>query len=183
MTINPNYNIDALDVNKDVDEEGTTTVHLYNAAHGKTPRTGGPYLDDVERELAEERRAKVEGREPDLENPPASAGTVLVPKSALTETDADKNHLSGTVEVTNKPVSSYVVPVEVNEPDPTQVDFDNDMSRVKILEAGQQLEALSKGQISPNLPSDQANAAVVDSDFTPVDVETDTGTPKTGSDV
>lgn len=194
MTINPNYNIDSLDVNKDVDEEGTTTVHLYNAAHGKTPRTGGPYLDDVERELAEERRAKVEGREPDLENPPASAGTVLVPKSALTETDADKNHLSGTVEVTNEPVSSYIVPVEVNEPDPTQANWDNDGSKIAALEAAQRLEALSKGQISPNLPSDQTNAAVAatevteepvveDSDFTPVDVETDTDTQKTGSDV
>jgi hypothetical protein len=142
MTINPDYDVEKLDVNKDVAEDGTTTVHLYNAAHGKTPRTGGPYLDDVEREEAEIRRAKVEGREPDLENPPASAGTVLVPKSALVERDVDKNHLSDTVEVTNEPVASYEVPVEVTEPDPTQPDFDNDMSRVNALEAGQRLDEL-----------------------------------------
>jgi len=142
MSINPDYNVEQFDVNKDVDDEGNTTVHLYNAAHGKTPRTGGPYLDDVEQELAEERRAKVEGREPDLENPPASAGTLLVPKSALVERDADKNHLSSTVEVTNEPVGSYVVPVEVNEPDPTQVDWDNDGTKVAALKARAELDAL-----------------------------------------
>jgi len=37
-----------------------------------------PYLDDVERERAEIQRAKIEGREPDLENPPAVQGTPYV---------------------------------------------------------------------------------------------------------
>ena len=152
MTINSDYNVESLDVNKDVAEDGTTTVHLYNAAHGKTPRTGGPYLDDVEREEAEKRRAKFENREPDLENPPASAGTVLVPKSALVERDADKNHLSDTVEVTNEPVASYEVPVEKTEPDPTQPDFDNDMSRVAALEAGQKLEGLKANATPAETP-------------------------------
>jgi hypothetical protein len=158
MTINPDYNVDSLDVNKDVDEDGTTTVHLYNAAHGKTPRTGGPYLDDVEREEAEKRRARIEGREPDLDNAPASVGTVLVPKSALVERDVDKNHLSDTVEVTNEPVASYVVPVEKTEPDPTQPDFDNDMTKLRQLAASRELDEL-KGQASPNLPSEQMNKA------------------------
>ena len=161
MTINPNYNVESLDVNKDVDEEGTATVPLYNAQHGKTPRTGGPYLDDVEREQAEIRRAKIENREPDLDNPPPTAGTVLVPKSMLVERDVDKNHLSDTVEVTNEPVASYTVPVEKTEPDPTQPDFDNDMSRVAALDAGLKMQALkaeAEGQGSPNLPSEQADA-------------------------
>lgn len=44
-----------------------------------------PYLDDVERERAEIQRAKVEGREPDLENPPAVQGTPYVtPERART---------------------------------------------------------------------------------------------------
>lgn len=158
MTINPDYDVEKLDVNKDVAEDGTTTVHLYNAAHGKTPRTGGPYLDDVEREQAEERRAKIEGREPDLDNAPAAVGTVLVPKSALVERDVDKNHLSDTVEVTNEPVTSYDVPVEKTEPDPTQVDFDNDMTKLRQAEAALRLNEL-KGQASPNLPSEQMNKA------------------------
>lgn len=160
MTINPNYDVESLDVNKDVDEDGTATVHLYNAAHGMTPRTGGPYLDDVEREEAEKRRAFVEGREPDLENAPASVGTVLVPKSQLVERDVDKNHIAATVEVTNEPVASYEVPVVKTEPDPTQVDFDNDHQRVAQAEAGQRLQDLKdRAQASPNLPSEQANEA------------------------
>lgn len=38
---------------------------------------GGVYLDDLQRSQAEELRAEVEGRKPDLENPPAVAGTPL----------------------------------------------------------------------------------------------------------
>jgi len=44
---------------------------------------GGIYLDDVQRELAEIQRAKVEDREPDLENPPAVQGTPVIPIAAL----------------------------------------------------------------------------------------------------
>jgi hypothetical protein len=56
---------------------------LYNANDGLSGRDGGPYLDLEENRLAEIRRAKVEGREPDLDNPPASAGTVLVTAAQL----------------------------------------------------------------------------------------------------
>jgi hypothetical protein len=59
------------------------TIDLYIAADGLTGRDGGPYLDQEERRIAEERRAVVEDREPDLENPPATAGTVLVTASQL----------------------------------------------------------------------------------------------------
>lgn len=52
-------------------------VPLYNPNDGITGRDGGPYLDQVEAEQAEVRRAKVEGREPDLDNPPATAGIPL----------------------------------------------------------------------------------------------------------
>lgn len=56
---------------------------LYNANDGLTGRDGGPYLDQLEDERAEILRAKVEDREPDLDNPPASAGTVLVTAGQL----------------------------------------------------------------------------------------------------
>ena len=56
---------------------------LYNPNDGLTGRGGGPYLDQEEDRLAEERRARIEGREPDLENPPASGGTVLVTAGQL----------------------------------------------------------------------------------------------------
>lgn len=51
---------------------------LYNANDGLTGRDGGPYLDVEEDRRAEVVRARVENREPDLDNPPASAGTVLL---------------------------------------------------------------------------------------------------------
>lgn len=59
------------------------TRALYNANDGLTGRDGGPYLDQEEDRLAEERRARVENRKPDLENPPASSGTVLVTAGQL----------------------------------------------------------------------------------------------------
>lgn len=61
----------------------TEERRLYNPNDGLTGRGGGPYLDLEEDRLAEERRARIEGREPDLENPPASGGTVLVTAGQL----------------------------------------------------------------------------------------------------
>lgn len=149
MTVNPNYNTESQDTNKTVDDNGDTTVDLYIASHGKTPRTGGPYMDDIERERAEQIRAKMEDREPDLENPPATAGTRLVPKSMLYETDVDKRHFSDTIEVVNEPVDSYVVPAESTEPDPTQANWDNDSSKIAALEGAKRFEEL-KGQPQPD---------------------------------
>lgn len=51
---------------------------LYNANDGLTGRDGGPYLDIEEARQAEVNRARVEDREPDFDNMPASAGIVLV---------------------------------------------------------------------------------------------------------
>ena len=61
----------------------TETVKLYNVNDGVTGRDGGPYMDQVDAIQAEIQRAKVEGREPDLDNPPATAGQVLVTGSQL----------------------------------------------------------------------------------------------------
>ena len=57
---------------------GDKVVALFNANDGLTGRDGGPYLDLEEAREAEIRRARVENRKPDLENPPASAGIVLL---------------------------------------------------------------------------------------------------------
>ena len=51
---------------------------LYNPNDNVTGRDGGPYLDEVEARNAEARRAVVEDREPDYDNPPATAGIPLV---------------------------------------------------------------------------------------------------------
>lgn len=120
-------------------------LDLYDANKGLLPRTGGPYLDEMEALKAEERRAVVEKRKPDLNNPGPYAGTVLVPKEYLRETDTDHSHaaLSNNVAVVNKPVMSVSVSVEESKPDPTQVDFDNDMKKLELMKAKAELDALN----------------------------------------
>lgn len=61
-------------------------VTLYNPHDGLTGRDGGPYLDQEERRLAEIVRARVENREPDFDNAPATAGTPLVSAAVLVAT-------------------------------------------------------------------------------------------------
>lgn len=56
---------------------GTNDVPLYNPNDGLYGRGGGPYLDEEQAREAEIRRARVEGREPDLDNPGAYAGIQL----------------------------------------------------------------------------------------------------------
>ena len=60
-----------------------TTQKLYNANDGLTGRDGGPYLDREMAIAAEKRRAIVEGREPDLENPPVGNESRLVTAAQL----------------------------------------------------------------------------------------------------
>lgn len=52
-------------------------LNLYDVNNGVRGRDGGPYLDDEQKMRAETVRAKVEGREPDYDNPGATAGTQL----------------------------------------------------------------------------------------------------------
>lgn len=109
------------------------TMDLYDANKGLLKRTGGPYLDDIEAVKAEERRAVVEGREPDLENPPATIGTVLVPKHYLREADATNSHVNYAAELENDPVMTVEVDTTSafdGEPDPKQADWDNDHQKV-----------------------------------------------------
>lgn len=54
------------------------SVSLFNPNDNVTGRDGGPYLDEVEARNAEARRSAVEDREPDYDNPPATAGIPLV---------------------------------------------------------------------------------------------------------
>ncbi len=56
---------------------------LYNPHDGLSKRDGGPYLDQIELEQAEIRRAKAEGREPDLDNLQGTAGVRLVTAEEL----------------------------------------------------------------------------------------------------
>lgn len=58
-------------------------VDLYNPNDGLTGRDGGPYLDLEEARVAEERRARAEGREPDFSKVSGYAGLPLVTAGQL----------------------------------------------------------------------------------------------------
>lgn len=120
------------------------TMDLFDASKGLLKRTGGPYLDEIEAVKAEERRAQVEGREPDLENPPATIGTVLVPKHYLREADAVNSHIFAAAELENAPVMTVEVDTSSafdGEPDPKQADWDNDNQKVLAKQAAADFEA------------------------------------------
>ncbi len=67
------------------------TQQLFNPNDSITGRDGGPYLDEEEARVAEERRARVEGRKPDFDNPPATAGIPLVTAAELLSTATINN--------------------------------------------------------------------------------------------
>ena len=87
------------------------TVDLYNAHEGTHKRLPGRYLDDVEREQAEIARARVEDREPDFDDLPATAGTPLVRKELLAPT----GHLNGHSIEEAEPVTSVDVVIPEDE--------------------------------------------------------------------
>jgi hypothetical protein len=153
-------------VNHEVNENGDVVVNLYDANKGKTPRTGGPYLDEVQAEQAEINRAKQEGREPDLDNPPPYVGTQLVPASQLTERDVDKMHYADTLPIENEPVTSYVAEFPEDKADPTQADWDNNMDKVNALRGATEYKALvEKNNVPDPEPVDDVPHPVDDADL------------------
>ena len=67
------------------------TQQLFNPNDSITGRDGGPYLDEEETRVAEERRARIEGRKPNFDNPPATAGIPLVTSAELLSTATINN--------------------------------------------------------------------------------------------
>lgn len=66
-----------------VDKDFTYPTHADPMRH---MTSDGIYLDDEQRKAAEIQRAKIEGRDPDLVNPPAVQGTPLMATNALKAT-------------------------------------------------------------------------------------------------
>ena len=147
---------DDQETREDTDSD-TRTIDLYDANEGKVKRTGGPYRDLMEREEAEKRRAVIEDREPDLDNPPATAATQLIPKDYLRENDTDKSHFSDKVEVTVEPMDSFEYTEPKSEADPNQVDFNNDMSVVNALDAKAKLDNARTSVSPPAVTEGEAN--------------------------
>lgn len=98
------------------DETVTVETDFYNIHKTKfgRPASNDGYLDELEAEQAEITRAAIEDREPDLENPPATAGQPLVPAEQLPETSlttvaSSVSHLQDDLGVAVDP--SAVLPV------------------------------------------------------------------------
>lgn len=66
-------------------------VALFNPNDGLVGRDGGPYLDLEEARNAEKRRAEVEGRKPNLDEPSATAGLPLVTAGQILHTATTLN--------------------------------------------------------------------------------------------
>lgn len=149
-------------INHSKNADGQLVVDLYDANDGKIPRNGGPYQDQIVKEQAEVIRAKKEDREPDLDSPPAVAATQLVTAKELVERDTDKSHYGDTLAITNEPVASVLVDNTSGfdgEPDLTQPNFDNDMTKVNVLRAGNEFDQLTKDAPEP-VKSETSNTPV-----------------------
>lgn len=126
---------------------------LYNPNDRLTGRDGGPYLDQEEQRVAEERRARIEGRKPDLKNPPATAGIQLstaaqmlatvdvnVPskthetgpeadrmfRAAAKNKDTELQQISEIPDTVKEPLKKGETPASANVFDPVNTDEDDD---------------------------------------------------------
>lgn len=128
---------------------------LYNPNDGLTGRDGGPYLDIEEAKRAEIRRAEVEGRKPDLDNPGPSAGIQLVTATALLNTvgvnqpsktgssvDSDETVVKGFADDKNNPMR---VVEKVKSEDYAQVESEDDLENNEF-PLREQLAVSDKGQ-------------------------------------
>lgn len=142
------------------------TQPLYNPNDSITGRDGGPYLDQEEAKYAEIRRAAVEGREPDLENPGATAGIPLVNASQLLATATINNIPSqdGNVAISNVLVDSSVASENTLLKPVAEIDVDalNDVDSAGTVdpttEGGESLSEMGKEPVST--PKDVAKVTV-----------------------
>lgn len=96
-------------------------VDLYNLNDGVHGRDGGPYLDQEQARTAEKIRARLEDREPDLDNPPPHQGSVLVTADALI---ANFNNTSLAGDDKKKFTGEITAPVIASVPDEVFEDDD-----------------------------------------------------------
>ena len=97
-----------------VDLSNSEDTEFYNIHEGNRGRQPGEYLDVVERMQAEFRRADVEDREPDFDNPPATAGTPLVTKAIL-DTVVNPSSVGNTDDQLVAPEPVSTLPVDLSD--------------------------------------------------------------------
>lgn len=97
-----------------VDLSDSIEVEFFSVHEGNRGRQPGIYLDIVERQQSEIQRAAAEDREPDLENPPANAGTPLVPKGVL-DTIVSPSFVGNTSEQLEEPQPVSTLSVDTTD--------------------------------------------------------------------
>lgn len=99
---------------------------LFNSNDSVTGRDGGPYLDIEQAKASEVIRAKVENREPDLDNPGPNAGILLLTPAQQMATESINNlpsqaNQSGGTLFLDAAVKDKKHPLEVFEKVPAEV--------------------------------------------------------------
>lgn len=124
---------------------------FFNPHDGLKGRPGGVYLDVQERVRAEEQRAFSEDREPDLDNPPAVAGTTLVTEGMRVDNSLYSN-----------PGSDPVAPVKEVEPvSTTPVDVGiatGEVDTAKLRQHLDEVEARNESVANPDATTAEQGA-------------------------
>jgi hypothetical protein len=138
---------------------------LYNPNDGLVGRDGGPYLDEVQAEQDEIRRAKAENRKPDLKSPGPNAGIQLSTAGQMLATITTQGPPSREAarslaidelyKTTQKKISS---PVADAVPDTSKQKSNDDLNKVVYNEA------------DPNAPLSATSAKDAGKDGTPVEL-------------
>lgn len=171
-------------------ETHTVDTKFFNQHDGTTGRLPGQYLDQIEQQQAEILRAKAEGREPDLENPGATAGTPLVTEDALADNSVTKRDvLDPDAPVSAQPVQTLPVdqtgnlpedasPAVSTTPDPADVKADANSQPPSVTGV-----PASVGTFNPTTPmvDESPETPVVDEPEVPVIDSDATVTPSTVS--
>jgi len=129
------------------------TTPLFNPNDGLTGRNGGPYLDEVQAQQDEVRRAKVEGREPNLDNPGANAGIQLSTAAQMLHTLNVNNNPSMGIATSDALAKAYFDSSESQDDNAlTARVFDEipDTSKQPTL---QDLDEVTFNSTDPNAPS------------------------------
>ena len=126
------------DANENPSTEATTVdTDFYNPFDGTKGRAGGVYLDVEERNNAEILRAQSEGRDPDLDNAPAVAGTPLVTEAHRVDNSYSNPSSQAVAPVKEvDPVSTLPVTVPPTALPEDQIDRSAEVQAAKETEAG-----------------------------------------------
>lgn len=120
------------EVNEEDEDVKTVDVNFYNIHEGAGGRLPGKYLDDVERQEAEDERAYWEDREPDYETMGGTAGTPLVPSNLLAPIGVRSGEVHPAVDtVAVEPVNVLPV-VDTGDVAETQTAIDGSMTPTRV---------------------------------------------------